>query len=291
MIRNADIYAVAIRRPDGHIFAKRYPWRSISDSAWLGWPFIRGFPILLETLINGIHALNLSANIAEQSAAGPIKRWQLALSVSIAVLMAVAIFVLAPHLLSMLMLALHLGADVEGLSFHLWDGFFKCAIFVLYILWISVVPDIHRLFEYHGAEHKTIHAWEEGLGADYLAAHQMSRLHPRCGTTFLLFVICISILVQALIVPLAVLLWSPQSMLAKHIFSIFIKLLLIIPISGITYEIIRFAARLPNGFLADILQAPGLALQKLTTREPDAKQLEVAAAALTCALGLFQSKD
>ena len=202
-----------------------------------------------------------------------------------ALLMAIGLFVVVPHLMSLLMLWLHLGGDVEGLSFHLWDGFFKCCIFMGYIKAISYVPDIRRVFQYHGAEHKTIHAFESGGAVDAAHAARMSRLHPRCGTTFLLFVICISIVLHAVLVPMLLALYTPQSAVAKHALTIFFKLLLMAPISALAYELIRYAARLPEGPLAQVLRAPGLALQKLTTYEPDESQLEVAVVALSEALG------
>lgn len=276
MLRHGDIYGLAIRTPDGEIFRRRLPWRSLIARHWLALPLVRGFPILVETLVNGIHAFNISARVSENDA--PDRPWQLLVSVCLAILMAVGLFVIAPHILSILMMALGLGGDVEGLSFHIWDGFYKCSIFILYLWLISWVPEIRRVFEYHGAEHKTIHAWEKGLNR--AEAPAMSRLHPRCGTTFFLFVVCISILVQAIVVPLMLKLWAPASMPAKHFYSLGIKFALIIPISGMAFELIRYAASLRPGLLADILQFPGLALQKLTTREPDAGQMEVAWAAL-----------
>lgn len=284
MMRNGDVYGLAVRQADGAICAQRLPWKSFLSHPLLRLPFIRGFPILLETMINGIHALNCSVALAggtEQRESGP---WGIFLSLSLALVMAVALFVAAPHLLSLLMLTWHLGGDVEGFSFHLWDGFYKCAIFIIYIWLISLVPDIRRVFEYHGAEHKTIHAWETGESVDSGYAFAMSRLHPRCGTTFLLFVISLSIILQAILLPMLLGIWTPANFVAKHILSICIKLLLVIPISAVAYELIRFASRLPAGLCATLLQSPGLALQRLTTREPSRAQLEVAVVALAEAL-------
>ena len=285
MMRNGDTYGLAVRRPDGVIRAQRLPWFSLTRRAWLKKPFVRGFPILLETLVNGIQALNRSVEAAAQSEEEELSGWHLALSLGLALVMAIALFVVAPHLLSLVMLWLHLGGDVEGLSFHLWDGFFKCCIFMGYIRLISYVPDIRRVFQYHGAEHKTIHAFEAGGEVSAASAAGMSRLHPRCGTTFLLFVICISIILHAVLVPLLLMIHTPQNMVAKHALTISFKLLLMAPISALAYELIRYAARLPDGFWATLLRAPGLALQRLTTYEPDAAQLDVAVVALREALG------
>ncbi len=285
MMRNADVYALALRMPDGSIQARRLPWFSLTRCRLLKLPFARGFPLLLETLINGVGALNRSAEALAEGEEEPLEGWQLALTMLCAVGMAVALFVVAPHALSLLMQWLGLGGAVEGLSFHLWDGFFKCCIFMLYIRAISLVPDIRRVFQYHGAEHKTIHAFESGQTVDADFAARMSRLHPRCGTTFLLFVICISIVLHAVLVPLLLRYWTPDQVWLKHAGTLLFKIALIAPISSLAYELIRFAARLDDGLPATILRAPGLALQRLTTDEPDEGQLEVAVVALAAALG------
>lgn len=287
MMRNGDVYGLAVRMADGAIHAQRLPWRILTRSAFARLPLIRGFPILLETLINGIQALNRSLILSETSGGevNELSPWQLFLGVAMAILMALGLFVLAPHLLSLVMFAFGLGGDVEGLTFHLWDGFYKCAIFIIYLWLISFIPDIKKFFEYHGAEHKTIHAFETGESVNARLAWYRSRLHPRCGTTFLLFVICVSIILQALFVPILLKIWTPEGMWAKHALSIFYKLLLVPPISAISYEMIRFAANLPPGPVAVFLQSPGLFLQRLTTREPNQEQLEVAVVALAEALG------
>lgn len=285
MMRYGPSYALAVRCPDGRIRTRRLPWFSLTRRPWLKKPFVRGFPVLLETLVNGIKALNRSVEVAAEGQGEELSNWELLLSLGLAVLMAVGLFVVAPHLLSLLMLWLGWGGDVEGLSFHIWDGFFKASIFMAYIWLISWVPDIRRVFQYHGAEHKTIHAYESGEEVSAASAASMSRLHPRCGTTFLLFVICISIVLHAILVPLLLLAWTPDNAPAKHALTVFFKLALIIPISALAYELIRYAARMSDGPLSHVLRAPGLTLQRLTTSEPDNGQLEVAVVALHTALG------
>lgn len=283
MMRNGDVYGLAIRKANGEICAQRLPWKSCFHYSWLKIPFLRGFPILVETLINGIHAMNRSAALAngetfKANALGAI------FSLCIALVMAFCLFVIAPHLLSLFMLGLHAGGDVDGLSFHIWDGFYKTAIFVAYIWLISRIPDIRRVFQYHGAEHKTIHAWESGDTVNADMAIAMSRLHPRCGTTFLLIVVALSIVLHAILVPPFLKALGSQDMLARHMASIAFKLVLVIPISAAAYEIIRFTAHMPSGIAATVLQAPGLYLQRFTTLEPDRKQIAVALAALSEAL-------
>lgn len=200
-------------------------------------------------------------------------------------LFALGLFVVVPHLLSIIMNWIGLGGDVEGFSFHIWDGLFKFLIFIGYIVGIAFLPDIRRVFCYHGAEHKTIHAYESGDTVTPESAIRFSRLHPRCGTTFLLFVMSIAILLHTVLVPLLLLVWTPDSAVAKHLFTIAFKLLLMVPISALSYELIRYAARLGDGFWGRILRAPGMFLQLLTTREPELDQVEVAVAALASAVG------
>ncbi|MDR1776598.1 MAG: DUF1385 domain-containing protein [Desulfovibrio sp.] len=283
MMRNGTEYAIALRLPDGSISARRMPWFSLTRLPLLQKPFLRGFPLLLETLVNGIRALNISVEAGAQEQ--ELTRRQIVLTVILAFILAVGLFVVAPHLLSLLMLHMRIGGDVEGVTFHLWDGFFKSCLFLGYIRLISLTPEIRRVFQYHGAEHKSIHAWEKGGEITSERAAAMSRLHPRCGTTFLLFVICLSILLHALLVPPFLHLYTPQSSVAKHCAVLAFKLLLVIPISALAYELIRYAARLPDGLQAAVLRAPGLALQRCTTCEPDREQLDVALVALKEALG------
>lgn len=289
MMRNGNIYGLAVRLPGGHIFRKQMEWRALGSSAWQNWPFLRGFPILLESVINGIQAFNLSVNITGQRVSE--KPWQPGLAIIAATVLAILLFVGVPHFLAFLMQLYGLGGDVGDISFHLWDGFYKCAIFIGYIWLIAFIPDIRRIFEYHGAEHKIINAWESGLAHEAGRTACMSRLHPRCGTTFLLFVICIAIIMQALLIPFFLHFWSGLGILARHLLGLILKLLLVLPISACGYELIRFSARTKHETLGKLLQAPGLALQMLTTREPNQAQLEVAEAALATALGEDQKLD
>jgi len=182
------------------------------------------------------------------------------------------------------MKALGLGGDVDGLSFHAWDGFFKLAIFLGYLGAISFIPDIRRVFQYHGAEHKVVWAYEKDKPLDLASTRAESRLHPRCGTAFLLFVLSISIVLHAVLVPSLLYFWTPDNVVFKHVYIVFVKLLLVIPISALAYEAIRFAGRHSENLLCRIFNGPGLLLQLMTTQEPDDGQLEVATAALLAAV-------
>lgn len=286
MMRNGDRLALAVRKPDQHIVSINLPWTTLFTGKTVRRPWLRGFPVLVETMVNGVKALNLSAELAAEAEGTPLKPWQMALTMAVAVGMALVLFVVVPHLLTIGLNALSISGGVEGFSFHLWDGLIKFSMFIGYIAAISFVPDIRRVFEYHGAEHKSIAAYEHGENpVTPASASRYSRLHPRCGTTFLLFVLSISIILHAVSVPLLMLVWHPQNAVIKHSAIIFFKLLLTIPISAMAYEAIRYAARLKNPTLGAFLRGPGLMLQTLTTREPDESQLEVGLVALKEALG------
>ena len=285
MMRHGGSYALAVRHPDGAIVAERRPWFSLTRASFLSKPFVRGFPTLIETLVTGIKALNRSAQQSAEGAGEEIQGWQLVLTLLLALGLAIGLFVVAPHLMSIGMNWLKLGGGVEGLSFHLWDGVFKFCIFIGYILLISLVPDIRRVFQYHGAEHKVIRAFEANGEITVREAARYSRLHPRCGTTFLLFVLSISILLHAVLVPLLFMFWTPEHAVIKHVAAIVFKLLLMIPISSLAYELIRYAAALGDTWIGAVLRAPGMLLQMLTTYEPDTEQIEVAVVALAEALG------
>ena len=286
MMRNGDRLSLAVRRPDQRIVAVNLPWFTLFKNSLARRPGVRGFPLLIETMINGVKALNLSAELAAEAEGTPIKPWQMALTLATAIGLALLLFVVVPHMLTIGLGALSISGGVEGLSFHLWDGLLKFAMFIGYIALISFVPDIRRVFQYHGAEHKSIAAYEHKENPlSSASAGKYSRLHPRCGTTFLLFVLSISIFLHAVTVPLLMLVWRPENAVIKHTVIIAFKLLLMIPISAMAYEAIRSAARIKNPLLGAVLRGPGLLLQTLTTREPDARQLEVALVALRGAVG------
>ena len=290
MMRNGDMYGVAVRRQDSSIVACRRPWITFFPAALTKIPCIRGFPVLVETLYNGVGALNRSAVMMGEVEGQEISRWQLVVSMIVAAILAMLLFVVAPHLLSFGMFWLQISGDVEGISFHLWDGFYKVLIFFGYLWSISLVPDIRRVFCFHGAEHKTIHAFEKEREVSAATTMTMSRFHPRCGTTFLLFVVTLSIIIHAVCVPFFISFFLSISEISKHIITILIKILLIIPISALSYEIIKGAAKLKTGLLAYILQTPGLFLQRLTTREPNQEQVEVALVALHVVLDTEDQK-
>ncbi len=288
-MRSLDRLSIAVREPSGNIFVECRKWITFLRYKWTKKPFIRGFFVLLETLVNGIKALNFSAQKAYAEEAGEeIKPWAMFLTIAASVGLALLLFVVLPHFLSEGMHLAELGGDVRELSFHVWDGLFKFALFLGYIYCISLLPDIKRVFQYHGAEHKAIHAYEqnEDLVPDNIRKY--SRLHPRCGTAFLLFVLSVSILLFTVLVPVLLFFFEPQSFFLRHGYVLFIKFLLMVPISGAAYEVIKVAGKHGNKWWCRLLSLPGLLLQRLTTKEPDDSQIEVAVAALN---GALQKED
>lgn len=288
MMRNRDSVAVAVRKADGEIVVHTQQWFYLTASGLLKKPFIRGFPLLVETLVNGIKALNFSAQVAlEEETGEELKPWALACTVAFSFVLALLLFVVAPHLLSVGLQNLGYSGDTHSLSFHVWDGFFKLAVFLLYVAGISLLPDIRRVFQYHGAEHKVIWTYEQGNTLLPENALKQSRLHPRCGTAFLLFVLCLSIVLHAILIPALLLLHSPESVVFRHLLILLVKFALMIPVSALAYELIKYTARHAQTPLCRVLCQPGLFLQRLTTCEPDKDQLEVAIAALQ---GAIQNK-
>ena len=284
MMRAKDRLAVAVRLPDGGIGVQSMPWFSLTKSSILQKPFLRGFPILIETMVNGIKTLNLSARLAGVEEGEEIKSWHLVLTLLFSIGMALVLFVVLPHLFSIGMQALGVSGGLNSISFHAWDGLFKFSLFIGYIVAISFLPDIYRVFQYHGAEHKTIWAYEREVPLNAASAITMSRLHPRCGTTFLLFVLSIAIILHTITVPAGLFFWTPESPVLKHAAVIVFKLFLMIPISALAYELIKASSKIKQPLIGALLKSPGLFLQLLTTREPDEAQVEVALVALKEAL-------
>lgn len=281
MIRNKERLAIAVRKPDGTIHLETRPWFSLTGRPLLKRPFVRGFPVLLETLVNGVKSLNWSAQTAYEEESGEeLKPWALVLTVAFSIALALGMFVVLPHLFSLGIKALGLGGGTETLSFHAWDGFFKLAVFLGYIAVISRIPDIKRVFQYHGAEHKVIWAFENGCELSPGNARGYSRLHPRCGTAFLLFVLSLSIVLHAVLIPGLLAVYTPGGAVLKQVYVVVAKFFMMVPVAAVSFELIKFTAKNAEGAVCRAMCWPGLMLQRMTTFEPDDEQLEVAIAAL-----------
>lgn len=274
MMRGRKSSVTAVRRPDGEIVTETTPLNPFYTGKLRKIPFVRGVVALIESMLLGIKTLVFSANIAlsengEKAVqlSGP-KLWLL-LGISLAI--SAGLFFLIPLFFTDLFTVLK---ELSPLAFNLVEGAIRLAIFVGYILLISRMPDIRRLFAYHGAEHKTINAMEAGASLDVDSVKKYSTAHIRCGTSFLFAVMVIAILVFSIVGRPAL------------YFMVLARLGLIPVIAGISYELTFFGARHCNNPIVRTILTPGLLLQKLTTREPDDRQLEVAIAALKQAIAV-----
>ena len=293
MMRAPNALAIAVRKPNGEVAVKEDVWRSLSNRLkFLKWPLIRGSIVFLEALINGFQALSFSANQALEEEKGEGKEekklspWGLGLIMSAAFAIGILFFVVLPHYLTGF-LGQFFGRDlgVENLLFHLIDGLIKVSFFIGYIYAISLMKNIQRIFQYHGAEHKCIYAYEAGEELTVTNAQKYSTLHPRCGTAFLLVVFVISIILFSVLFPFLPRFPSLGKGLTNLIY-VGIKLPLLFPIAGLAYEVIKLSGKKPNHPVLRIIIAPGLWLQRITTRPPMDDQIEVALRALQGALRL-----
>ena len=267
MMRAPDAWAVAVRRPDGSIEAKRDDLPGlISRSRLARTPFVRGIMVLAESLTLGFKALSWSA----EKAAGEdekVRRGEVALTMVIAVVFALGLFVFVPVLGAGF---LRQFVNDSSIGFVIIDGLIRITLIVGYIWLIGRSDDIQRVFQYHGAEHKTIHAYENGDPLDLDAIQRYSPRHPRCGTSFIVIVAMVAFFVFLLLAPL------------EFFWQVIARLALIPVIAGISYEVLKAAAGRP--WLA-WASRPGMWIQSITTNQPDDHQVEVAVASLLAALG------
>jgi uncharacterized protein YqhQ len=285
MMKGADRTAIAVRRPDDTINVKETPVKP--RGRWMKWPIIRGVVAFVESLVTGTSTLMYSAEVLEEAMPedeeeepGRFEKWleekfgsdtlfniMLYTSVIISLVISIAVFVMLPTWVVGL-----LGGIISStIVLNLIEGVLRIIMFILYIAAIAQMKDIKRVFEYHGAEHQTIHCYENGLELTPENCSKFETLHPRCGTSFLMFVMIISLLLFSL-------LGWPN--LALRIGS---RLLLIPVVAGLSYEVLRWAGK-SDSMIVKVLSVPGLLMQKLTTRVPDESQLQVAIIAVKACL-------
>jgi uncharacterized protein YqhQ len=271
MMRGVSPWAVAVRRPDGEVDVQSFPLISWTKRhRVLRWPVIRGVVALAESLNIGFKALGLSVNAQQEEDAEPISGPVWFGTIVVALLFAVGLFFVVPVGLTSLFKD-QLGS---ALLFWLVEGLVRTAIFLGYLVVIARLRDLRRVFEFHGAEHKTIACFEAGLPLTPENARRFSRLHPRCGTSFLLIVMIVAIFVFA---PIGLPAW--YLLLASRILGVPL-------IAGLSFEVIKWAGRNRRKGWVQTLMWPGMQLQKLTTREPGHEQLAVAIAALDAVLAV-----
>jgi uncharacterized protein YqhQ len=286
MMRSPHSYAVAVRQPSGSLVVKQaYLDRPSDKHPWLKLPILRGLGVLGQALVLGMRALRYSAEQAleEPQAAGAeakkpteLNGWMLAANIAFSLVFFIVLYKLVPLYLATVATHRYLRTE-SNLAFNLLDGSIRIVLFLGFLILISQWKEIQRVFEYHGAEHKVVWAFEKRGPINVEAARACTRFHPRCGTSFLLVVMGISMVVYMF--------------LPFHTFWLrFLGRIVLLPaIAGISYEFIRFAAK-SKGRLWDWASQPGLWLQRVTTREPDDSQLETAIKALETAMALEQNR-
>ena len=263
MMRGPGVTATAVREPSGTIVVQKEPTKSIADTyPILKKPFLRGCVALYESLVIGMKALSFSAKAAGDEEE-EMSNSEIAITMVISTIFAIAVFLALPTFIVKFIP----GVQDNHVVLNLIEGVIRLVLFLLYIWGIGLTKDIQRVFQYHGAEHKTIHTYELDLPLTVENVRQQSRLHARCGTNFLLIVMVVSIFVFAF-------LGWPN--LLERIVS---RVLLMPVVAGIAYEVIRLAGRSEHSFVKAIIK-PGLVLQYMTTREPEDDQIEVAIRAL-----------
>lgn len=277
MMKNKDMYSVAVRKPDGEIEVNLGTYRSVMKNKMLReTPLIRGVVNFIDSLILGMRTLTFSASFYEEEEEptkadvlmdkifkGNAEKVVTGLTVAFSIVMAVAIFMILPYFLTDFLR----NYVVSNSLLAIIEGLVRVGIFVLYILLISRMEDIQRVFMYHGAEHKCINCIENGMELTVENVMKSSKHHKRCGTSFLFIVMLISIIFFIFI------------RVTSPVMRVVIRLLLIPVIAGVSYEVIRLAGRSDGKFI-QIISYPGMMMQRLTTKEPDEKMAEVAIAAV-----------
>ncbi|MBY0518616.1 MAG: DUF1385 domain-containing protein [Bacteriovoracaceae bacterium] len=312
MMRSPNAFVVAVRTPDGSIRLRRDQWFGLNKKfAFLRKPFLRGVLMLVETMANGIVSLNYSANVSMDAElkAKAIKKGKTEeqyeaekkksekvdlatfLTMAVSLGFGIGLFVFVPHALTAYLGDL-LGQDwgLNSFAFHTVDGIIKASIFILYIWIIGFMPDVRRVFQYHGAEHKSISTFEAELPLTVENARKFTTQHPRCGTSFLFFLILVSIILFSVVftvIPVGVGLHP----ILRHAMAAAFKVILMLPVAGVSYELIKAAGKCSTAWWARAMSAPGMLLQKLTTREPEDAQLEVALASIKAVLYLEEKYD
>ena len=280
MMRAPHSYCVAVRKPSGEIVTEEMPVSRVSDKRkYFKWPVLRGLGTLGQAMSLGMQALKFSANAALDEGKGEtaepkkeVPSWMMNSQVVISVLFFIVMYKLVP--LKLTEMLSNVAPAIKGqILFNLIDGLIRLAIFIGFLLLLSRSKDIHRVFEYHGAEHKVVFNFESGKPVNISNAQSFVTWHPRCGTSFMFVIMLISMVVYMFI--------PVQTFAAK----LAIRVALLPLIAGLSYELIRFAAKRRGSFLA-FLTAPGLWTQRITTKPPSDEQAEVAIIALHGAMAL-----
>ena len=279
MMRVPGAFSTAVRNPNGEIIIKREKFRSIVEySKFWSKPIFRGMASLYEAMKMGMATLQWSADVSfpDEKKDGLLDELIDYGTSLFSILLAIGLFMFLPMWITTKLLQI----EKEAIWFNLSSGAFRIIFFIIYLFMISLMGDIKRLFQYHGAEHKVVYNFESGKEINSINAQSFPTQHPRCGTSFMFIVLISAIVVFSLVDTILIYLYGSISLFERLLFHLpFIPL-----VSGISYEIIKLTAKY-NNFLFHILKAPGIWLQNITTKEPDDKMIEVSISALKNAFG------
>lgn len=275
MMRSPQWLATAVRKPSGEIVYKKTKISS-NRGKLAKIPFVRGAVSLFDALVMGIKELTFSANQSEVEEEEQITQKEAVMTTVVSLALGIGLFVVIPSLIGSFIFS------NNKIHSNLLEAVLRLVFFIFYIWVISFSKDVKRVYEYHGAEHKSIYAYENGLELTPENAKKFTTLHPRCGTSFLLIVMLISIIVFScmdFILPV------PKDMVQKIIIKVVLRVIMMPVIAGISYEIQRYSSNHLDRCWVKLVAFPGLSLQRITTKEPDLDQLEVAIVAIKAALG------
>ena len=275
MMRSPQWLATAVRKPSGEIVYKKTKISS-NRGKLAKIPFVRGAVSLFDALVMGIKELTFSANQSEVEEEEQITQKEAVMTTVVSLALGIGLFVVIPSLIGSFVFS------NNKIHSNLLEAVLRLVFFIFYIWVISFSKDVKRVYEYHGAEHKSIYAYENGLELTPENAKKFTTLHPRCGTSFLLIVMLISIIVFScmdFILPV------PKDMLQKIIIKVVLRVIMMPVIAGISYELQRYSSNHLDRCWVKLVAFPGLSLQRITTKEPDLDQLEVAIVAIKAALG------
>ena len=275
MMRSPQWLATAVRKPSGEIVYKKTKISS-NRGKLAKIPFVRGAVSLFDALVMGIKELTFSANQSEVEEEEQITQKEAVMTTVVSLALGIGLFVVLPSLIGSFIFS------NNKLHSNLLEAVLRLVFFIFYIWVISFSKDVKRVYEYHGTEHKSIYAYENGLELTPENAKNFTTLHPRCGTSFLLIVMLISIIVFScmdFILPI------PKDMVQKIIIKVVLRVIMMPVIAGISYEIQRYSSNHLDRCWVKLVAFPGLSLQRITTKEPDLDQLEVAIVAIKAALG------
>ena len=276
MMRNGSVLATAVRKSNGEIVYKK-TFFSDKRTKFTKIPFIRGAVVLFDSLVMGIKELTFSANQSEENEEEQLSNSEAVFTTVISLALGIGLFMVLPSVVSSFIF------KINRIHANLLEALLRLTFFLIYIWGISFSKDVKRVFQYHGAEHKTIFTYENGEELTADNAKKYTTLHPRCGTSFLLIVMLTAIIVFSL---MDFILPVPKTLLGRIGLKIVLRIGLMPLIAGISYELQRYSSNHLDKWWVKLLASPGLALQKITTKEPDKSQLEVAVVAMKAALGM-----